>query len=190
MKNSYANKIYSHTVDTKGIIISVSENWQSFAEENFGSNTCLPENIIGTPLLDHIRDVETKHLYEIIIQKVREFRRKATFSFRCDSPNERRFLKLSVIPMESGFIEFKSEIVNTESRESVDLLKPDIERSAEFIRICSMCKKIAISEIEWEEVELAVERLKLFEKTKLPRFTHGICHSCYHIAMKELNKLK
>ncbi len=190
MKNSHTNRIFSHTVDTRGIIVSVSENWQSFAEENFGANTCLPEKIIGTPLLDHISDLETKNLYEIIIQKVRKFKQKATFSFRCDSPNERRFLKLSVIPLEAGFVEFKSEIVKTESRESVDLLKPDIERSAGFIRICSMCKKIAISETEWEEVEVAVEGLKLFEKTKLPQFTHGICQPCYHIAMKEIDRLK
>lgn len=112
--NQYENETYSHKVDAKGIIVSVSDNWQSFAEENLGGSTYLPENVIGTYLLDHIHEPETKHLYELILQKVRKYRRQATFSFRCDSPDKRRFLELSVIPLKDNSTEFKSQIIKTE----------------------------------------------------------------------------
>ena len=189
MEQNYTIETYSHKVDKNGIIVAVSEKWLSFAEENFGAAACSLENIIGSSLWDHIRDPETKHLYEIILQKVREHNRRATFTFRCDSPEKRRFLKLSVIPIEDGSVYFKSQIMKTELRKPVELLRSDIKRSDEFIRICSMCKKIAISETEWVEVEIAVQRMKLFEKEVLPQFTHGVCQPCHHTAMAELDRL-
>jgi hypothetical protein len=189
MDSKYTEKIYTHIVDKNEFILSVSENWRSFSEENFGAETCLPENAVGSSLWSHIRDIETKHLYEIILQKVRRYQRQATFSFRCDSPKERRFLELSVIPMKDGTVEFKSRIIRTESRKPVVLLNPDKERSDDFVRICSVCKKIAISETQWEEVEIAIQKLKLFEKYELPQFTHGVCRPCYDATMAELDKL-
>lgn len=86
------------------------------------------------------------------------------------------------------FITSISQIVETESRESVKLLRFDIERADDFIRICNMCKKIAASEIEWRKVEDAVQILKLFEKDPLPQFTHGICEHCYNAVMVELER--
>ena len=53
-----------------------SDNWKSFAQDNLGARTLFPENIIGSSLWDHIRDPETQHLYEIILQKVRERNRQ------------------------------------------------------------------------------------------------------------------
>jgi len=188
--NQYENETYSHKVDANGIIVSVSDNWQSFAEENLGVSTCLPENVIGTYLLDHIHDPETKHLYELILQKVRKYRRQATFSFRCDSPDKRRFLELSVIPLKDNSTEFKSQIIKTELRDFVELMGSDIEKSEEHLGICSMCKKIAISETEWEEAEIVIQKMRLFELEVLPQFTHGLCQPCYSAAIAELDSLK
>ena len=187
--NQSQNQTYSHRVDSQGIIVSVSDNWQSFAEENLGVNTCLPEMVIGTRLLDHIHGQETKHLYEMILQKVRKKRRKATFKFRCDSPDKRRFLKLSVLPQEDDTTEFRSEMIKTEDRESVELMKSDTKRSEDHLTICSMCKKIAVSETEWEEVEIGIQKMKLFESAELPQLSHGLCHLCHSQAMAELNLL-
>ena len=49
-----------------------------------------------------------------------------------------------------------------------------------------MCRKIAVSETQWEEVEIATEALRLFDRKVMPRFTHGICASCFEAAMSEL----
>jgi len=184
------SEVYSHRIDKNNNIIVVSENWQSFAEDNFGENTILPENIIGSSLWDHIRDPETRHLYEMILQKVRQYNHRTTLLFRCDSPEKRRFLKLSVIPMEDDSVTFKSVILKTETREPVELLRSDRDRSDKFIKICSMCKKIETSGSEWEEVESAVQKLKLFEIELLPKFTHGVCPPCFQVAMKELESLR
>ena len=91
--------------------------------------------------------------------------------------------------MEDGCVVFKSQIIKTEARKPVALLRSDIRRSTELIRICSMCKQIAISETKWEEVEIAVQKMALFEKKVLPQFTHSVCPPCYQTAMAELDDL-
>jgi len=180
---------YSYRVDKNDIIVEVSENWRLFAAQNCGEPACFPENNVGSSLWNHIYDIETKHLYEIILQKVREHRCQAVLPFRCDSPEKRRFLKLTIIPNDDGSVDFKSEIIKEELREPVDLLRHGIKRSNEFVRICSMCKKIAVTDDEWEEVEIAVQKMKLFEMEVVPQLTHGLCHSCYQIALAELERV-
>jgi hypothetical protein len=51
-----------------------------------------------------------------------------------------------------------------------------------------MCKKIAVSDSEWQEIEIAMVTLNLFEKERLPQITHGLCPSCYDKAMTEFKK--
>ena len=51
-----------------------------------------------------------------------------------------------------------------------------------------MCKKVKIKDTNWQEVEEAVNYLKLFEKNKLPMLTHGICPNCKELYQEELKK--
>jgi len=183
-----SSSTYTYSVDKNDLLMSVSGNWQSFADQNAGGAGCLPLNIIGSSLWSHIAEWETKHLYEMIFERVRKCQRRATFSFRCDAPELRRFLMLSIISIAGPVDSFESQIMGTELRRPVELLRADIERSNEFLRICSMCKRIAIGDEEWVEVELAVQRLELFQKKVMPKFTHGICQDCFTAAMAELDK--
>jgi hypothetical protein len=178
---------YKYGVDRNDILVRLSDNWQSFSDENGGGEGCYPQNIIGSSLWRHVCEWQTRNLYEIILQRVREHNHRATFSFRCDSPEKRRFLTLAVIPEEEASIAFESTIINTELREPVALLNGGIKRSEEFLRICSMCKRIAISATEWVEVEIAVQQLGLFQKLIMPQLTHGVCQSCFDAAMAELD---
>jgi len=81
--------------------------------------------------------------------------------------------------MPENAVEFRSNLNKTEPRETVDLLKRDIDRSKEIVRMCSMCKKIAVSDDYWTEVEDAIRTLELFEEYPLPRLSHGTCPACY-----------
>jgi hypothetical protein len=190
MKPREGMQTYKYMVDRNDTVVRLSENWQAFADDNRGGPRCLPGNVIGSSLWGHICDWETKHLYEIVLERVREHHHRATFPFRCDSPDMRRFLTLSVTPLDEGSINFESKIIKTEARKPVALLDPQVKRSNEFLRICSMCKKIAVSGVEWVEAEVAVERLKLFQMAIMPQFTHGICPSCFSAAMEELDRRK
>ena len=188
METECNKDVIIYRIDKNDIIKNVSDNWSDFAVRNRGGERCAPGNVVGGALWDFIDGSEARHLYGIVLGRIRERDRPATFPFRCDSPKQRRFLELNVCPMENDEIEFRSSLIRTESREPVKLLNSDIERSNEFIHICSMCKKIALSDKQWEEVEEGIVALRLFEKEPLPQLTHSFCPSCYNDVMAELDK--
>ena len=181
--------IYIYRIDRSDQIMSLSDNWLSFAIENDGIERNAPDKVIGQSLWDYITGDETQHLYQIVLKKVRSRKQSIRLLFRCDSPDICRYLQLSVIPLEEDAIEFRSQILRTEPRETVELLKSNVKRSDKVIKICSTCKKIAVSETEWEETEAAINTLKVFEHEKAPQLTHGLCKYCYDIAMSEINSM-
>ena len=126
----------------------------------------------------------------MLLKKVRTKKKAINISFRCDSPDKRRLMKLDIEPTSKGIIEFRSTIIRTEHRDPVILLQNDIERSEQYLTNCSLCKKIATPEGQWLEVEDAIVSMKLFEKSKLPYLLHGVCSACYAVVKAEAERLK
>ncbi|HBC85449.1 MAG TPA: hypothetical protein DCZ94_00695 [Lentisphaeria bacterium] len=187
MKKQYETYIYK--IDNNDIIYMVSDNWQKFADENNGLDNTSSRNVIGRPLWDFVSGPETTHLYQTVLKAVRDRKRKVKLLFRCDSPGTRRYLQLIVFPIENNCIEFWSQIIKTESRGSVDLLRNGIERSNDMIKMCSMCKKIEIQENVWEEIEPAINRLKLLEMEHPPKISHGLCTCCFNAIMHKVENI-
>jgi hypothetical protein len=180
---------YIYLIDNDDRIVSVSDNWLSFAQANQAAESCHPDRVVNASLWDFIDGVETKHLYEILMKNSRATNKSITVPFRCDAPDKRRYLELTITPVPQLRLEFASRVIREESRNTVDLLKAEVERSGQFVRMCSMCKKVASSASEWVEVETAVVTLKLFELDKLPRISHGLCPECFEVGVAEVEKL-
>ena len=188
---SEIGNIYSYIIDDKDFIQFVdNQPWDKFYKNNNKNNneSCISSSIEDHSLWTFIEDFETRHLYENLIERVRINNRQISIPFRCDSPTQRRFLKLSIIPLENSFIKFISKIEKIEERESIELLNYDREHSDELLRVCSMCKKIEVKENLWEEVEVAIKDLKLFNQKKLPMLTHGLCPFCSDLYKMEVDK--
>ncbi len=177
---------YAYTIDNEDKIISVSDNWQLFAEENQAAETLLPHMIENKPIWQFIEGPEATHLYANILKNIREHNKSVTIPFRCDSPDKRRYLKLTISPIQHNSIEFVSHLIREETRDTVDFLKFDLPRSNEMITMCCMCNKVKLAENFWVEVEGAIVSLKLFELNTLPKISHGLCNECYVIGMAEL----
>lgn len=180
--------VYIYRIDKNDLIIYVVDNWLKFAQENGAADSCHPDIVINRPIWDFIADNETIHLYKIILNKVRTEDHSVNIPCRCDSPDMRRFLDLEIVPLSKGTVEFKSTFIKMEKRKPLKVLKGDVKRPEEFIRMCSMCKMIAATERDWLEVEDAIVSMKLFEKSKLPQITHGICPKCYAVVYAQLDK--
>lgn len=177
-----------YVIDKLDRIISVSANWLLFAQENQAGESCHPDVIVNKSIWDFIDGFETRQFYEIILKNVRAKRKAVVLPFRCDSPDKRRYLELRIAPIQEECIKFTSNTVYIELRDTVDILELNIDRSDEIIKMCSMCKKVVSSENTWVEVEVAVVSLKLFEKSKLPLISHGLCPECFELGMSELHK--
>ncbi|MCC5845864.1 MAG: PAS domain-containing protein [Verrucomicrobia bacterium] len=177
---------FIYRVDHTDTIISVSENWSDFAEGNGWGGSLRPEEVVGRSLWDFIQGVETRHLYEELIRRVRAGIPPRVISFRCDSPGERRYMELLIEPAGGGVLQITSRILRAEARTPVRLLASDLPRSANLVVLCSMCKKMKISEENWIELEEGLTHHKIFETDEMPQLSHGLCGACYQEAMRDL----
>jgi len=176
---------FVYSINENDIITNYSKNFPSFARNNDWQLEMEPEAILGRSIFDFISGAETQHLYQILFEHCRKGKHIGPIPFRCDSPRERRFLELHLRLLPNSHIDIITVLLKTEHRPPVRILQANTPRTEEFIRICSMCKKIFVDD-EWVEIEEALIRMKLFEQERLPYLTHGLCNSCYVAAISEL----
>ncbi|MGB5736707.1 MAG: hypothetical protein WBM40_19940 [Thiohalocapsa sp.] len=168
---------FVHRIDGDGRISFVNGNWLAFAAENDWPVTSA--QVLGTDLLASVSEPRTRHVYGMLIERVRKSGQPVQFRYRCDAPDCRRLLEMHM-HYDRGLneVEFRSTAISIERRESIALL--DVRRSArssETLSICSWCKAVQTPQA-WVELEQAVVRLGLFAAEALPRLSHGICPDC------------
>jgi hypothetical protein len=156
-------------------ITYVDAHWLAFAREN-GAPGLTAASVSGAPLWNYISEPATQEFYRIFMRKVRATGRKIVVPFRCDGPECRRFMEMSILPLENGALEFHSVLLREEVRPRMDLLDPEFPRTEELLRLCAWCKKVEVA--GWMDVEEAVRRRQLFDQPRLPRITHSICPDC------------
>ena len=162
-------------VDAEDRIAFVDASWAAFAEEN-GAPALTAESVRGTPLWNYVSENVTQEFYRIFMRKVRATGRTIVVPFRCDGPECRRFMEMSILPLGNGALEFRSALLREEARPRVDLLDPDFPRTDQLLTLCAWCKKVKLA--GWVEVEESVRQLGLFEQARLPQITHSVCPAC------------
>lgn len=180
---------FIYIIDKMDRINYVSDNWLLFAQENQAGEICHPHIVINKSIWEFIEGDETTQLYKIILNTVRTRNKSVVLPFRCDAPEKRRYLELLITPIQQENIEFSSNIIYEEIRDNVNLLDLGTPRSDQLIKMCSMCKKIKLSENTWVEVEVAIVSLKLFERSMLPQISHGLCTDCFKLGMAEIERI-
>lgn len=181
-------RTFIYRIDAADRITHVNEEWLSFAVEN-GSPALDRKAVINRPLWDFIYGTETKHIYRVIVDRVRAAGLPLSIPFRCDSPELRLFMEMEIVPLDKKAVEFDCALLRTEPRPRMALLDPLTERSDDFLAMCSWCKRIRLAGNEWVEVEEAVKRLNMFEAASLPQLTHGMCGSCNGLSREKLEEL-
>lgn len=178
-----------YRIDEKDRILFVGGNWYNFAIENDGGDCGVPGAVLGRTLWQFIDGNQVIHLYRILVEKVRTHQTSLTVPIHCDSPDVCREIDVTMHPLPESAVEFNCRVLHIHRRKPLELLGSGIERSDALIRICSFCKKIALSENEWAETEQAVRILKLFGGNRLPGLTHGLCPDCFSSAMAEIDRI-
>ena len=178
---------FEYRVDRNNVVISVSDNWETFAADNCGNASAMPEHVLGKPLEDAIADDDTRALYELVLNSVRRHNRPVVFEFRCDAPGERRFCEMRITPGDNGAVDFESTINRTELREPAILLQAEAPRSEkDFVKVCSACGRVPDEKGRWMELEQAIRHLNLTGRERMPRISHGLCEACHHRVLEAL----
>ena len=88
-------------VDAEDRIAFVDASWAAFAVEN-GAPALTAESVRGTSLWNYISENVTQEFYRIFMRKVRATGRAIVVPFRCDGPECRRFMEMSILPLGNG----------------------------------------------------------------------------------------
>lgn len=163
-------------IDSRDRIADVDETWLPFAIAN-GAPDLTPKNVCGRPLEDFISDPTTAHLWTQILARAREGV-PLQIRIRCDAPDRRRLFRLDLARDGLEHIRVQSETLLEEERSPVGLFEVHREPSADQVCVCSWCKQLLVAAGDWCEVEVALVKMDLLERLRLPAITHGICSSC------------
>ena len=164
-----------YEIDDSDRVVAVNDTWTTFAVANDAPELSAPA-ILGTRLWDAVTDATTRQLYQGLLDRVRHGE-VVSYTYRCDGPAVRRDMVMRV-SLEDRRVRFTSRIHEAVNRDSQPILNRRVPRSGELIRVCGWCKRIALSDDRWEEVEVAIPELGLHAAHVLPELTHGICPSC------------
>jgi hypothetical protein len=174
-------EVVSYWIEGHDEITWVSDSWAVFAMSNDAPS--LTEHVVGHSLWEFVSDGATRQVYRDLLVRVRDGR-TVTFSYRCDSPSLRRFMRMTMTPRAHDGVGFDSLTLGTEPRVAPTFLIHAGEQSDALLRVCSWCKRAAVAD-EWVEVEAAVERLGLFAGHSPFGITHGMCPECFARIMEE-----
>lgn len=182
-------RVFSYEISEYGTLVSANSEWFAFAAENSASEL-KPDSVLGRPLWKFIAGSEVRHLYHVIFNRLKETETALDLPYRCDSPDYRRLLNMHIAYRpERHLFCFESRILSMERRKPVSLIDPNQAHGNGLLSMCSWCKKILLESSNWVEPELAIERLKLFERSSLPRISHGVCTDCEAALHKEVSRL-
>jgi hypothetical protein len=187
MEKPFDHRSFIWIIDAADKLVYVNDDWLAFAGENT-TPQLTASLVLDQPIWRFIQGKETSYLYQQIFSRVREGRSPVTFPFRCDSPDCRRFMEIHLSLLPGDAIQFFSRILREEWRDPLGILDASRDRSREFLKICSWCKKIFIPGWDWGEIEVAIEPLDLFGHQSMPQLTHTICDSCYTAVKLELDQ--
>jgi hypothetical protein len=182
---NYGSFIWS--IDDSDKIVRVNDAWLAFAGEN-GAPELTADAVVNQFIWRFMGGREIIYLYKQIFDRLRGGQSPVSFPFRCDSPEWRRFMDMHLSLLPGGGIQFRADLLRQDRRVPGDPLDAPRDRTREFMKICSWCKKIDIPGQGWGEMEAAIEALDLFGHYSMPRMTHTICEACSSAIRPQLNQ--
>jgi hypothetical protein len=155
-------------------IVSVGHEWDRFALEN-GAPELTGDKVIGRPLLDFVTGNVTRQFVMALLDLVQHGKPAIELDYRCDSPRERRFMRMRVARLATGEIHFLHQTLRTELRDHRVYIATAKQRSRHTPIRCSMCNLIKPAH-HWVEPDQLPFRERGSKSEIL--VIYGICNSC------------
>ncbi|MEO5858539.1 MAG: hypothetical protein ABIR33_06280 [Pyrinomonadaceae bacterium] len=163
-------------IDSEDRIVFCDKGWDIFAAENEGDDLRF-QSIEGKVIWDFIGDPSTTDLYKRMVERVRKGV-VVRFDLRCDSPKLIRLLEIMIRKIPTDRVQFSSHVKRTQAR---GLEKGSVQDTVEFndpLIVCSWCSRVKVDEHRWQDVDVAMGSVKVFERNEVAPLSHGICGDC------------
>lgn len=100
----------NYAIDHEDRLVHVDKAWIRFAEENDAGSSLGPDSVIGQSLWNFVRVATLQSIYRQLIEAVCSSRHQLEFDFRCDSPEMRRYMHVTMIPRGENVVQFCSQM--------------------------------------------------------------------------------
>lgn len=164
----------TYWVDKDDVIVDASSDWDEFALEN-GGLAVLREHVIGEPLFRFITGDPTRMLTDTLLQRVRHSGQELTRCYRCDSPELKRYMEMTLSPEEGSLLRLHHRVVKVEPLDPVVPFEFGGHLLSDVMARCSMCNRVR-AKGAWHEGDEAV-RLGHVKSGGL-RVIYSVCGDC------------
>jgi len=168
---------FHYEIDEANRVTDVDRPWLAFARAN-GAPELTREAVIGAGLFRFVAGWEAVRHYGELFDALRSSRSSATLPFRCDSPETRRYMQLTMQANTKRHVRLVGRLLQREAREAVPVLDPKVPRDGHWLVICSMCLQLETDSGGWSEIEAALSDPHVVPEPGLPRLSHTLCPSC------------
>jgi hypothetical protein len=180
-------QVFRLQVDKENNITFVNAAWERFAVENDAPELA-GQQVIGTNIFDYIAGADDRKMHSLLLDAVRRTGRTAEYRFRCDSPEGRRYMVMTVSPLRSGMVEYRSRIERFEKRGSPAIIfARNSARSEATLTACSWCRRILVDR-EWLEAD-HLKVLRFLDRDRMPQLSSGICDDCRNRFLDDIRPL-
>lgn len=168
----------SYTLDPDDAITAVTGDWDRFALDNGGGES-LSTKIIGRRLDRFISGDVTLMFVRTLLMSARTLKRTIQRPYRCDSPQVKRFMEMTIVPRGNGVLEVCHRQVRSEPyRYALPVTAAMPGTGSNFVKRCSLCQRIRLGQT-WSEVDDAVLEGRLQQRATAELVVvYGVCPDC------------
>ena len=139
-------------LDASDRIIAVNEAWNAFAQAN-GGDDLLGNTVVGQHLLGFVVDDKTRLVIDSCLRVVRFTGRPRDWSYRCDSPWQKRYQQMTIVPKMEAVLRVEHVLLRTEP------ISPSLHfyggRHGKLVPRCSICNSLRHHDFWYDGSELA-----------------------------------
>lgn len=139
----------SYWIDDNDVIVQVCSQWDRFALENDGGSV-LGDCVIGKRIWPFISDDTTRMWLEALLGLARLTGTVVERPYRCDSPRERRYMKMAISREDSGRICLRHEVLRTEQKQYPTPFRCRLHTGHGILVRCSICNRLKAGQ-RWTE---------------------------------------
>lgn len=176
--DSESGNLITYHLDRKDRITHVGGNWDHFAIENNSTPACLSDKVCNRPLVDFITGDETRMWVCAVFMLARARQQVVEKNYRCDSPDERRYMLMRVFPSQDGELEVQHEILRCEKRSHPVNFTPFAGKLPRSHIRCSICGRLLYGGVWVEPETVRPPDGQSLGSHQQFRVNYGICEDC------------
>lgn len=175
MKREDLRPLTTYWLDPDNRIARVCEAWDSFARANNGE-AALGVSVVGRPLADFVTGDVTRMWVNALLTLGRLRNSPVERPYRCDSPDEERYMSLRIVPEESGFLRVEHILHTAQRRPEPLFVRPALFQRQPHHRRCSVCSRV-LQDGKWVAPEHARDLKRRADGAEL-RVIYSVCEDC------------